>query len=89
MVEVLKILVISFKRSHDCTAPLSAPNLAAGHHLPTPLLETPVHSQASLGQCLVGHCCFLPGSGVCTVLFVPSKSLFLHFCVTSGSSIVE
>ena len=32
MVEVMKKMVTSFKRSHACTATLSAPNLAAGHH---------------------------------------------------------
>ena len=32
MVEVMKIMVTSFKRSHECTATLSAPNPAAGHH---------------------------------------------------------
>ena len=35
------------------TATLSAPNPAAGHHRPTPPLETPGHLQASLGQSLV------------------------------------
>ena len=54
MVEVRKIMVTSFKRSHACIATLSAPNPAAGHHQPTPPLETPGHSQASLGQSLVG-----------------------------------
>ena len=54
MVEVMKIMAISFQRSHACTATLSAPNSAAGHHRPAPLLETPGHSQASLGQSLVG-----------------------------------
>ena len=49
MVEVMKIMVTSFKRSHACTATLSAPNPEAGHHKPMPLLETPGHSQASLG----------------------------------------
>ena len=43
----------SFKRSHARTATLSAPNPAAGHHQPTLPLETPGHSQASLGQSLV------------------------------------
>ena len=47
-------MVTSFKRSHACTAILSAPNPAAGHHRPTPLLEMPGYSQASLGQSLVG-----------------------------------
>ena len=48
MVEVMKIIVTSLKRSHACTVTLSAPD-PAGHHEPTPLLETPGHSQASLG----------------------------------------
>ena len=43
-------MVTSFKTSHACTATLSAPNPAGGHHRPTPPLETPGHSQASLGQ---------------------------------------
>ena len=54
MVEVMKIMVTSFKKSHAHTATLSAPNPAAGHHWPTPLLETPGHSQASMDQSLVG-----------------------------------
>ena len=62
MVEVLKIMATSFKRSHACTAVHSAPNLAAGHHPTTPLLETPGHSQASLGQALVGSLLLSSGS---------------------------
>ena len=54
MVEVMKIMVTSFKRSHAHIAALSAPNPAAGHRKPTPLPETPGHSQASLGQFFVG-----------------------------------
>ena len=38
---------------HTCTAALSAPTPAAGQHQPTPPLETPGHSQASLGWSLV------------------------------------
>ena len=53
MVEVMKIMVTSFKKSHAHTATLSAPNPAAGHHWPTPLLETPGHSQASVGQLFI------------------------------------
>ena len=60
--EVMKIMVASFKRSHACTAALSAPNPAAGHHQPTPLPETPGHSQAGLGQSLVGSLLLSPGS---------------------------
>ena len=62
MVEVMKIMVTSLKRSHACTATLSAPNPAAGHHRPTPLLETPRHPQASPGQSLVGSLLLSPGS---------------------------
>ena len=50
----MKIMATSFKRSHVHTATLSAPNPAAGHCRPMSLPETPGHSQASLGQSLVG-----------------------------------
>ena len=50
------------QKSHACTATLSAPNPAAGHHQPTPLLETPGHSQASLGQSLLESLLLSPGS---------------------------
>ena len=56
MVEVMKIMATSFKRSHACTATLSAPNPAAGHHQPTPLLETHGPSQASLVCSQVTEC---------------------------------
>ena len=46
MVEEMKIMVTSFKRSHADTATLSAPDPAAGHCQPTHLLVTPGHSQA-------------------------------------------
>ena len=62
MVGVRKIMVTSFKRSHACTAALSPPHPAAGHHQPMPLLETPGHSQASLSQSLVGSLLLFPGS---------------------------
>ena len=90
MVEAVKIMVASFKRSHAGTATLSAPNPAAGHHLPTPLLAIPGHSRASLGQSIVisPMCSFLLGPGVHKVLFVPSKSLFPQSCVSSGVSMV-
>ena len=58
----MKIMAISFKRSHARTATLSAPNPAAGDHQPTPLPETPGYSQASLGQSLVGPLLLSPGS---------------------------
>ena len=62
MVEVMKITVISFKRSHARTATLSAHNPAAGHHPPMPPLETSGHSWASLGQFLVESLLLSPGS---------------------------
>ena len=62
MVEVMRVMVTSFKMSHVHTAILSAPNPAAGHHRPTPPRETPGHSWASLGQFLVGSLPLSPGS---------------------------
>ena len=58
----MKINVTSFKSSHARTATLSTPNPAAGHHGPMTLLETPGHSQASLGQSLLGSLLLSPGS---------------------------
>ena len=62
MVEVMKIMATSFKRSHARTATLSAPYPAAGYYQPTPALETPGHSWACLGQFLVGSLLLSPGS---------------------------
>ena len=50
------------KWSHAGTATLSVPNPAAGHCRPAPQLETPGHSQASLGQSLVGSLLLYHGS---------------------------
>ena len=69
MVEVMKITATSFKRSHACTAALSAPDSAEGHRRPMPLQETPRHSRASLGQSLMGSLLLSPGSW-CTQAFV-------------------
>ena len=62
MVEVMKIMLTSFKRSHASSAELCAPNPAAGHHLPTAPPETPGHSWAYLGQSLVDSLFLSPGS---------------------------
>ena len=85
----MKIMSTSFKRSHACTAALSAPNPVAGHCLSTSLPETPGHSQASLGQSLVGSLLLYPGSW-CTQGFVctPQESFFSQSCVNSGGSMV-
>ena len=76
MVEVMKIMVNSFKRSHACTSIVHALNPAAGRHRPTPLRETPGHFQASLSQSLVVLLLLSPGSWAHKALSVPSKSLF-------------
>ena len=39
MVEVMKTMMTSFKRSHACTTTLNAPSPAAGHRRPTPPLR--------------------------------------------------
>ena len=77
----MKIMATSFKRPHACTATLSAPNPAAGHHQPTPLLETPGHSQTSLGWSLVGVTA--PFSWVMvhtTFCLCPPRVYFLVLC---------
>ena len=95
MVEVRKIMVTSFKRSHACTAALSPPHPAAGHHQPMPLLETPGHSEASLPQSPVGPLLLSPGSwctqgSVCALQesvsqsWVNSGGSMLGFMVTSS-----
>ena len=85
MVEVMKTMVTSLKRSHACTATLSAPYPAAGHHRPTPLPETPGHSWASLEQAPVGSLLLFPGSwctqgSVCALCEPVSQP-----CVSSGT----
>ena len=69
MVEVMKIMATSFKSSQAHTATLSAPDPAACHFRSMPPPGTPGHSQASLGQSLVGSLLLSPGSW-CTQGFV-------------------
>ena len=69
MVEVMKIMATSFKRSLAGTAIFSAPNPAAGHPQPMLPLETPGPSWGSLRQSLVGSLLLSPGSW-CTQGFV-------------------
>ena len=87
MVEVMKIMVTSFKRSHACTATLTAPNPESGHHWPTPPLQSLGHSWAIWVSLLWGHCSFLLGpcaqSSVCTL----QESIF-QFCVSPVISVV-
>ena len=74
MVEVMKIMATSFRRSHARTAALSASDPGAVHSQPTPPLETPGHSRACMGQFLVGLLLFSPGSW-CTQGFVCTVQL--------------
>ena len=88
MVEVMKIMATSFKRSHAHTTTLSARTLqqaTTDPHLRQRLLDA--HGQVWV--CLLwGRCSFLLGPGAHMVLFVPSRSLFPQPCVSSGGSMV-
>ena len=87
MVEVMKIMAISFKRSHAYTAALTAPRMqqaTADPCLCQRFLDT--HGQVWVNL-LWSHCSFLLGPGSHRVLFVPSKSLFPQSCGSSSSSI--
>ena len=88
MVEVMKIMATSFKGSHAHSAILSAPNCAAGHCQPTPLLETPGHSRASLGQSLVGSLLLSPGSWCAQGSVCVLQESVPQSCVSSGGSMV-
>ena len=66
---VMKIMVTSFKRSCAPMVVFSTPDPAVSHGQPMPPPETPGHSQASLGQSLVGSLLLSPGS-LCTQNFV-------------------
>ena len=87
MVKVMKIMAISFKRSHAGTDTESSvlQQATSDPRLCQRLLDT--HRQA-LVNLLWGHCSFLLGPGVHKFLFVPSKSLCPQSCVSSGGSIV-
>ena len=87
VVEVMKILTTSSKRSQACTATLSAPNPAAGHHDPR-LCQRPLDTHRQVWVSLLwGPCSFLLGPGaqgpVCALQESTSQS-----CVSSGSSVV-
>ena len=83
----MKIMVTSLKRSHACTAIFTAPSPAAGHHRPTPPLETPGHPQASPLQSPVGSLLFSPGSW-CTRFCCALQESISQSCVSSGGSMV-
>ena len=72
MVEVMKIMVTSFKRSHACTAALSAPDRVPDHRCTNPCLLwrlLDAHQQVWVGLSLVGSLVLYPGSW-CTEGFV-------------------
>ena len=84
IVEIMKIMATSFKKSPAHTATLSAPNSEAGH-ICQRLLDTHGQDWVSL---LLDHCSFFLGTYAHKFLFLPSKSLFPQSCVTSGSSVL-
>ena len=88
MVEAMKIMATSFKRASACAAHSVPPTLQQDTTDPRfqwRLLDTQGQVWISL---LWGHCSFLLGPGAHSVLFVPSKSPFPQFCVSSGGPIV-
>ena len=88
MVEVMKIMATSFKRSHACTAALSAPTLQLATANPC-LQQRLLNSQGQVWVSLLwGHCSFLLGPGTHKLLFVPSKSLFPQASLSSVGSTV-
>ena len=85
IVEVMKIITTSFKRSRACIATLNAPNPAAGHHRSTlhrRLLDT--HGQVWVSL-LWGHCSLLL---VHTSFFCVLQESISQSCVSSGTSMV-
>ena len=87
MVKVMKIMVTFLKRSHAYSAILNAPNPAASHHRPTPLLKTPWHPQASLGQSPAGLL-LLSSEPWCKRFCCAFWESISQSCVSSGSSMV-
>ena len=88
MVEVMKIMVTSSKRSLACAAALRASHPPAGHRRPMPPLETPGHSWACLVQFFVGSLLLSPGSW-CAQGFVGAlQESVPQSCVVSDGSMV-
>ena len=69
MVGIMAVMVTSFKGTYDRTIVFSAPVPMVSHCQPTPQLQTPGHSQASLAQSLMGTLLRSPDSW-CTQGFV-------------------
>ena len=83
MVEVMNIVATSFKMSQAHTVALSVPDPEAGHHQPTPPPETLRHSQASLGQSLVGSLLLSPGSWCAQCFVCALQESLPQSCVSS------
>ena len=80
MVEVMKIMATSFKRSHAHTTALSAWTLQQATTDPH-LCQRFLDAHGQVWVCLLwGHCPFLLGPGAHKVLFVPSKSVSPVLC---------
>ena len=87
LVEVMKRMVTSFKRSHAGTAALSTPTLQLANIDPCihwRLLDT--HKQVWVSL-LWGHCSFLLGPGV-QASVCAHQEYISQSCVSSGSSMV-
>ena len=97
-VEVMKIMVTSFKRSHANTGTLSAPSPVTGHCWPIPPPETLGYSQVGLGQSLslffflgqslVGSLLLSPGSWYVQSFVCALQEFVSQSCVSSGSSML-
>ena len=88
VVEVMKIMVTSFNRSHALlhSVPPTLKQATIDLCLHQRLLDTHGQVWVSLSW---GHCPWLPGPHAHKVFFVPSKSLFPQSFVSSGSSMVR
>ena len=84
MVEVMKIMASSFRRSLALphSLPLTLQQATTNERLHRRLLDT--HGQVWVSL-LWGHCPFLLGPGAHKVLFVPSENLFPQSYVNSGN----
>ena len=88
MVEVMKIMETSFKRSHAGTAALSAPSPAAGRRWSLPPLEPPGDSRPSLGQSLAGSLLLSRGSWCAQVFVCALQDCVFQSSVSSSGSTV-
>ena len=76
------------QKIHACTATLTTPKPAAGHHELTSPLETPGHSQASMGQSPMGWLLSSSGSGAQGSVYALQES-FSQSCLSSCSFMLD